>query len=222
MRRKQVILVSGAALALAVSLAGPSSADSQNVNSPSSVRNTREVRETQRLNRDSLWQAEGYRGRHIRHIASAATSRAKYAESKGIDRTTAKTPGIDRSKINRMASRVGNEIMRAMYTKRAAFTDRELASGIPLKEINNPDQTLSSASVETRDGWVLGEVKSVKTGSNDLPKTVDITTGGFLGFGERVVPIGAKDMTYLKGRNILVTSLSKNEVKALPVVQSKT
>ena len=82
--------------------------------------------------------------------------------------------------------------MRAMYTKRAAFTDRELASGIPLKEINNPDQTLSSASVETRDGWVLGEVKSVKTGSNDLPKTVDITTGGFLGLESASSPLVQK------------------------------
>jgi hypothetical protein len=45
---------------------------------------------------------------------------------------------------------------------------------------------------------------------------INVEVGGFLGIDERVVRIDADRFTYLPDRNVLVASVTKEEVAALP------
>jgi sporulation protein YlmC with PRC-barrel domain len=69
------------------------------------------------------------------------------------------------------------------------------------------------------DGQKLGEVQDVKTEADGKVKEIHIKTGGFLGFGGRMVAIPMDKFTR-SGQNIQV-NMTYNEVTALPKVEDK-
>jgi hypothetical protein len=222
MKFKSIALAGSAAIALTAGMMGASYASAASLDSSA-------VRQTQQLNKDELSRvapSRAHHARHLRHEASYRTENNKSAEnskrsnSAAINPETGRTVGTTHSSAERLAAKVGNKVIRVMYTKRAPLTERDMSKGLPLDKVGKPTQTLSTAAVETENGYMLGEVKSVEVGSNGDPRTVNVVTGGFLGVGQHVVPIRANDLVYLPDRNLLVTSMTKKEVDTLPAKRS--
>src|SRR5262245_27278728 len=99
-----------------------------------------------------------------------------------------------------------------------SVTRKELRSAITLDKVSNPTTTLANAKVDDRRGHTLGPVKSVITGSTGAPTAIHVDVGGWLGTGEHIVSMDAKNFTYVPDKHILLTRMTKAEVQKLPVV----
>jgi hypothetical protein len=99
------------------------------------------------------------------------------------------------------------------------LTQKELNSAIPLNKVSNPVNTLATAKVDDRAGHIIGPVKSIITGQSGAPIAIHVDVGGFLGVGERVVSMNARNFTYVPDRNILLTRMTKAEVQKLHAVK---
>jgi hypothetical protein len=116
------------------------------------------------------------------------------------------------------ASEAANEIEQAVAPT-AQITPKELAEGVSITDISNPEATLATASVKTSSGEALGEVRSVVVGPDGKANAVNVEVGGLLNVGERIVSIDANKFTYLKGRNILVASVAKSDIEKMPAAK---
>lgn len=90
------------------------------------------------------------------------------------------------------------------------------SASVALRDVQNPKETLASASVQDDQGNSIGPVHEVVLGSNGKPTAVKVDVGGFLGIGSKVVAIRANKLKFQQDRNILVTTMTKNQIKALP------
>jgi hypothetical protein len=79
---------------------------------------------------------------------------------------------------------------------------------------------LASAKVDDPSGNIIGPVKQVMTGKSGMATQIHVDVGGWLGVGERVVAINARNFTYIPERGILLTKMSKNAIEKLPAVKS--
>lgn len=127
--------------------------------------------------------------------------------------------GVDEAgqAVGKVANEGANELDQAVAPD-ADFTAAELAAAVPLSSIDHPAEELRDAAVKNTAGEALGEVDSVVLNTDGSPQAVNVEVGGFLGVGERVVPLKATQMVYLEQRDILVTTASKAEVESLPAV----
>lgn len=114
------------------------------------------------------------------------------------------------------ASKAGTEIEKAVGAG-DTFTRAELESRITLDEVPNPAQTLASAKVDDFAGNIIGPVKNVVMDNKEVD-AIHVDVGGWLGIGARTVSLDADEFTYIPSRNILITSLTKNQVKKLPAI----
>ena len=89
---------------------------------------------------------------------------------------------------------------------------------IPLDKVNNAKQTLSSASVEDADGNSVGSVKAVDTNAQGAPTAINVDVGGFLGVGSKTVRLHATNLKYEQDRNVIITNMTKDQIKALPTI----
>jgi hypothetical protein len=80
-----------------------------------------------------------------------------------------------------------------------------------------PPHTLVGLHVFSSDGTRLGEVRSVATGANGEIAALHIRTGGFLGFGGRIVAI--PDGKFIRSGQSIRLDLSADEVNGLPSVK---
>jgi len=129
------------------------------------------------------------------------------------------TTAANQSDANIAASKAGTEIEKAVGAG-DTFSEVELASQVKLSAVENPAVTLASAKVDDMDGNIIGPVKSVVM-DNDNVDAIHVNVGGWLGMGDTVVAIKASHFTYIPSRNILLTSLSKDEVKQLAVIKEE-
>jgi hypothetical protein len=128
--------------------------------------------------------------------------------------TTGKPPSVAET----TASEAANEVEQALGPD-AQITPKDMAAGISVDDVANPQTALATAAVKTTKGEAIGEVRSVAVGPDGKASAVNVEVGGFLNVGERVVAIKAERFTYLKDRNILVASVSKAEIEKMPVVK---
>jgi sporulation protein YlmC with PRC-barrel domain len=79
-------------------------------------------------------------------------------------------------------------------------------------------KTIIGAKVVNAEGDSVGQVKELLIGANGMVRGALITTGGFLGLGERDVAVDWRDLTLARdGKNIRVTvNLNDEQLKALP------
>ncbi len=119
------------------------------------------------------------------------------------------------SATDRAAAKAGNEIDEAVGPNRPV-TKRELKSGVALDTIGNPAQTLATAQVKNRQGQAIGTVSAVDVAPDGKAEAIHVDVGGFLGLGEHRVAIKARSFVYLKSRDLLVTNMTKDQIKALP------
>jgi hypothetical protein len=90
------------------------------------------------------------------------------------------------------------------------------SASLSLTEVQNPQDTLAKASVQDNQGNAIGPVHDVTLGSNGKPTAVNVDVGTFLGTGSKVVAIKANKLKFQQDRNILVTTMTKDQIKALP------
>lgn len=115
----------------------------------------------------------------------------------------------------RAAAKTGNEIDKAIGPNRPV-TENELKSAINLDAINNPAQALATAQIKNRQGQAIGTVSAVDVAPDGKAEAIHVDVGGFLGLGTHRVAIRARNFVYLKSRDLLVTTMTKNQIKALP------
>ena len=146
-------------------------------------------------------------------LASAMIIPASLARIDGAHAATTANPKP--SAAERAAAKTGNEIDQAVGPNRP-ITARELRSGVGLDTINNPAQALATAQIKNKQGQAIGTVSSVDVAPDGKAEAIHVDVGGFLGLGEHRVAIRAGHFIYLKSRDLLVTTMTKNEMKALP------
>jgi hypothetical protein len=118
------------------------------------------------------------------------------------------------------ASKAGTEAEKAVGAG-DSLTQADMKSAISLSKVHDAKGTLASAKVDDRSGNIIGPVKSVVTNKAGMPEAIHVDVGGWLGVGERVVSMSAKNFTYIPDRNILLTKMSKDQVKKMkPVKES--
>ncbi len=108
-------------------------------------------------------------------------------------------------------------------TSKAASTDKlstkEINSAVTLDKVQDAAM-LETAKVEDARGNSLGTVKSVEKDASGTPQAVHIDFGPWLGSGEHVVSIAAKDARYVSEKNVVLIRMSKAEVQKLPEIKS--
>jgi hypothetical protein len=90
------------------------------------------------------------------------------------------------------------------------LTPAEIRAAIPLGKLADPKQTLASAPIKSVWGDTLGKVRDVDMNGSNI-KTVDAVVGG-----KGAVKIDASHLKYVKSRNLLVTTFSKEDAAKLP------
>jgi hypothetical protein len=172
--------------------------------------NRQEQSITQQLNEQQL--------QHPGAVAATADSGDQMAQSSdngSSDNSSnaASTP----STADRTVATVGNEVDKAVGPDKPV-TNAEMRKAVSLTEVSNPAATLATAEIKNRKGQALGEVKSVDVATDGKVKAVKADVGGFLGVGEREVSLDARDLVYLKDRNLIVTDMTKPQIENLPPV----
>jgi len=133
--------------------------------------------------------------------------------AQAADSTTTTNPAP--SAADRAGAKIGNEIDEAVGPNKPITAD-EMATAVSLSTIDNPAQALATAQIKNAAGEAVGTVSSVDVTPTGKAKSVHADVGGFLGMGEHVVALNADKLVYLKSRNLLVTRLSKDQIKSLP------
>ena len=150
-------------------------------------------------------------------LAIALSSAAAFSASLAvIDKASAETTANPKpNTAERAAAKTGNEIDEAIGPNRPV-TEKELKSGISLDAVENPAQALATAQIKNRQGQAIGTVSAVDVAPDGKAEAIHVDVGGFLGIGEHRVAIRARNFVYLKSRDLLVTTMTKGQIKALP------
>jgi len=149
--------------------------------------------------------------------AVLALSSAAFAATTGNTEATSST---QHATGNVAASKATTEVEKAVGAG-DSFTEAELKSAVALSKVKDAKDTLATAKVDDPKGNIIGPVKNVVTGKSGMPTAIHVDVGGWLGVGERVVSITAKNFTYIPDRGILMTKMSKAEIQKLPAVKEK-
>lgn len=75
---------------------------------------------------------------------------------------------------------------------------------------------LIGRSIQSAQNETIGEIKSVMLNQSGSVDSVIVGVGGFLGMGEREVALGWKDMKVSDNGEKVTTSMTKDQLKALP------
>jgi hypothetical protein len=86
-----------------------------------------------------------------------------------------------------------------------------VATATPLKSLATTP-VLDNAAVQGADGTPVGTVKDVVKGSDGKPSIVDVALSG----NTKVVAISATELSFDASRNVLVASLTQEQIEALP------
>ena len=86
------------------------------------------------------------------------------------------------------------------------------AMASPLKSLTAVPPALGSATVQSSAGTVVGSVQKILTGSDGKPSMVNVA----LSSNQKVVAISADELNYDASRNILVATLTAEQIMSLP------
>ena len=99
------------------------------------------------------------------------------------------------------------------------LTKKELDSAMTLDKVHDAAM-IESAKVEDAQGHVIGMIKSVEKTPAGVPEAVNIDFGPWLGSGQHVVEMDAKNVRYIPDKNIVLIRMTKAAVQKLPEVKS--
>ena len=94
------------------------------------------------------------------------------------------------------------------------------AHTISLSAVSDPKDTLSKAKIEDTQGNSVGSVDEVMLDKMGKTTALKVDVGGFLGIGAKDVAMKASAFKFDADRKVLITSMNKNQIKALPEVKS--
>lgn len=114
-------------------------------------------------------------------------------------------------------AKAGTEIEKAVGGS-DTLSAADMKTAVTATSVADSARTLASAKVDDMNGNIIGPVRKVTTGTTGKLETVQVDVGGWLGIGERVVSLKATDFKYIPGRNILVTSLTKEQIQDMKPV----
>lgn len=90
------------------------------------------------------------------------------------------------------------------------------AMASPLKSLTAIPPALGSATVQSNAGTVVGNVQKVLTSSDGKPSMVNVALSG----NQKIVAISADELNYDASRNILVATLTAEQIMSLPAASS--
>ena len=89
-----------------------------------------------------------------------------------------------------------------------------------LAAVTDPKDTLTKAKVEDTKGESVGTVDEVMMDKKGKPTSLKVDVGSFLGVGGKDVAMKASTFKFDSERKVLITSMTKNQIKKLPEVKS--
>lgn len=101
-----------------------------------------------------------------------------------------------------------------------ATAARGTAMQVTLDKVSNPKGRLAGAGVQDKNGADIGSVREVLVNTGGTPTAIRVDVGGFLGVGTKLVQIAAGDLRYQQDRNMLTTTLRKEQIEALPEIKA--
>lgn len=116
------------------------------------------------------------------------------------------------SLANARGSAAGQQ-MAAMAPAAASAT---MAAVAPLKSLAPVPPALSTASVQSSAGATVGNVQKVMTGADGKPSMVNVA----LSANQKIVAISADELNYDAAKNILVSTLTTEQIMSLPAASS--
>ena len=98
----------------------------------------------------------------------------------------------------------------------AAASTSMTAAGAPLTSLTAMPAAIASATVQSNSGAVVGSVQKVLTGTDGKPSMVNVA----LTSNKKIVAISADELNYDASRNVLVASLTAEQIMSLPATSS--
>jgi hypothetical protein len=100
-------------------------------------------------------------------------------------------------------------------------TDAKTATHMmALSAVSDPKDTLTKAKVEDTAGNSVGSVDDVMFDKKGKPTSLKVDVGGFLGVGDKDVAMKASAFKFDPDRKVLITSMTKDQIKKLPKAKS--
>ena len=100
-------------------------------------------------------------------------------------------------------------------------TDAKTATHtMALSAVSNPKDALMKAKIEDTHGNSVGSVDDVSFDKQGKPTSLKVDVGGFLGVGDKDVAMKASAFKFDPDRKVLITSMTKDQIKKLPEIKS--
>ena len=116
---------------------------------------------------------------------------------------------------------IGGSAMAATPTHDTAHdTAKATTHTMTLAGVANPKDTLTKAKVEDTKGDSVGTVDEVMMDKKGKPASLKVDVGSFLGVGGKDVSMKASAFKFDPDRKVLITSMTKDQIKKLPEVKS--
>ena len=90
------------------------------------------------------------------------------------------------------------------------------AAGSPLSSLTAMPAAIGTATVQCNSGAVVGSVQKILTGTDGKPSMVNVALMG----NKKTVAISANELNYDAANNILVASLTAEQIMSLPAAGS--
>ena len=90
---------------------------------------------------------------------------------------------------------------------------------ISARDVPDAKNTLSSAEIVDLTGASVGSVDTVNLDPMGKPISFKVDVGGWLGIGAHDVALDANSLKWDPAKKVLITSMSKDQMKALPEIK---
>ena len=108
----------------------------------------------------------------------------------------------------------------AAGTSNTSATAKTATHTMALSAMSDPKDTLLKAKVEDAHGNSVGSVDDVTFDKQGKPASLKVDVGGFLGVGDKDVAMKASAFKFDPDRKVLITSMTKDQIKKLPETKS--
>jgi sporulation protein YlmC with PRC-barrel domain len=113
-----------------------------------------------------------------------------------------------------------NGVLAASTADTHATEAKPATHTMALSAVSDPKDTLMKAKIEDGKGNSIGSVDDVTLDKKGKPTSLKVDVGGFLGVGDKDVAMKASAFKFDPDRKVLITSMTKDQIKKLPEVKS--
>ena len=108
----------------------------------------------------------------------------------------------------------------ALFAPANAADTKNAIHEIRLTRVDNPKDTLVKAKVIDSKGDSVGSVDDVMLDKGGKPTSLKVDVGSFLGVGGKDVAMKASAFKFDTDRKVLITNMTKDQIKKLPEMKS--